>query len=64
MPFREWNFAFRESVSEFPELPREYPELSQSSENDLFTPRAFSLNWGGPHPKDPSVLKILRRQQK
>ena len=25
MPFREWNFAFRESVSEFRELLREYP---------------------------------------
>ena len=25
MPFRAWNFAFRESVSEFRELLREYP---------------------------------------
>ena len=31
-PFREWNFAFRESVLD-----------SQSSENGLFTPRAFFL---------------------
>ena len=25
MPFREWNFAFRESLSEFRELLQEYP---------------------------------------
>ena len=25
MPFREWNFAFRESASQFRELLREYP---------------------------------------
>ena len=25
MPFQEWNVAFRESVSEFRELLREYP---------------------------------------
>ena len=41
MPFREWNFAFRESVSEFRELLREYPRTLQSAENDLFTPRVF-----------------------
>ena len=27
MPFREWNFAFRESVSKFRELLRECPEI-------------------------------------
>ena len=29
MPFREWNFAFRESVSELRELLREYPATLQ-----------------------------------
>ena len=28
------------------------PERSQSSENGLFTPRAFFLNWGGPQASD------------
>ena len=28
------------------------PELSESSENGPFTPRAFFLNWGGPQASE------------
>ena len=32
------------------------PKLSESSENGLFTPRAFVLKWGGPRPLKREVL--------
>ena len=52
MPFREWNSVFRESLAEFRELLRECLELSKSSGNGLFTPRAFPESWGGPQASD------------
>ena len=36
MPFWEWNFAFRESVSEFRELLREYPRNSPTAPRMAF----------------------------
>ena len=42
MPFWEWDFSFRESLSELQEpLSKSIPQLSQSSENDLSTLRAL-----------------------
>ena len=55
MPFREWTYAFRESVSEFRAQLREYPGPSQSSENGLFTPRVFFPKIG----VVPRLLKFL-----
>ena len=47
--FREWNFVFREWNFQLSESCSENtPELSESSENGLFTPRAaffLKLGW-------------------
>ena len=45
-PFREWDLSFRELLFELREVLREYPELSESSENGLLTPRASFLKLG------------------
>ena len=39
-------------ISNSENCPENTPELSESSENGLFTPRAFSWNWGGPEASD------------
>ena len=46
MPFREWNFVFREWNSNSESCSESTPERSQSSENGLFAPRAFFLKLG------------------
>ena len=48
MPFREWNFAFRESLSEFRETPRA-PTMGLSLRE------LFSWNWGGPQASDYKI---------
>ena len=50
MPFQEWSFVFRESVSEFRELLREYPgTLRELREWPFHSESVFAWNWGGPH---------------
>ena len=47
------EFRIPRIIFELRELLREYLERSQSSENGLFTPRAFfSRSWGGPQASD------------
>ena len=41
-------FEFRNGISNSESCSENTPELSESSENGLFPPRAFSWNWGGP----------------
>ena len=61
-PFREWDFAFREFFLNSESCSENTPEPSQSSENGLFTPRAFfSRNWGGPQASELHYITFLFR---
>ena len=53
MPFREWNFVFREFLSELRELLREYPgTLRELREWPFHSESVFPEAWGGPQASD------------
>ena len=56
MPFREWNFSFRESLSEFRELLREYPETLPELREWPFHSSVFPEIGGGPQASENCAL--------